>query len=113
MADRDEYLRRTYGITLAEYDVMWKAQGGMCAICLRKMDVFNVDHDHVSGELRMLLCPHCNRYRVGRWREKDAQLMARVAEYLRFAAQNTCNLLGREVIVQKRRKKRPKTKGTK
>ena len=60
MADRDEYLRRTYGITLAEYDVMWKAQGGMCAICLRKMDVFNVDHDHVSGELRMLLCPHCN-----------------------------------------------------
>lgn len=61
--NRDSFLRRTYGITLDEYDEMLESQGSVCAICGGTPDNgrrMNVDHDHDTGKIRGLLCNHCN-----------------------------------------------------
>lgn len=62
---RDLLLRSKYGITLAEYDWLVEQQEGRCAICLvdapgRGSDIWHVDHDHDTGEVRGLLCNRCN-----------------------------------------------------
>ena len=58
-------LKRLYGITLEEYDDMLERQGSKCACCgsedaRGKHNVFCVDHDHVTGKVRELLCKDCN-----------------------------------------------------
>lgn len=60
-SSRDAYLRRTYGISQAQYDGMLERQRGVCAIRSRLDDAFVVDHDHQSGAVRGLLCNDCNR----------------------------------------------------
>lgn len=41
---------------------MLKTQGGGCAICRKppKKLRLHIDHDHVSGKVRGLLCARCN-----------------------------------------------------
>lgn len=61
---RRNYFKRTYGITLEEYDEMVAAQGGVCAICgggPGRYPRLCVDHDHETGVIRGLLCNDCNR----------------------------------------------------
>lgn len=56
-------LKRKYGITTEQYEEMLIAQDGLCAIC-RRDDFGNklppVDHDHVTGKVRGILCQQCN-----------------------------------------------------
>lgn len=52
-------LRAEYGLTLEQHEAMIEAQGGRCAICLRKRKLC-VDHDHETGKVRALLCRPCN-----------------------------------------------------
>lgn len=58
------HLRRTYGITLDDYDAMLETQGGGCAICGKMPEEhgarLHVDHDHETDEVRGLLCRNCN-----------------------------------------------------
>lgn len=64
--NRRSLLKARYGITIEQYDAMLISQGGCCAICrtssvIRKNDKnFHVDHDHVTGKVRGLLCVRCN-----------------------------------------------------
>ena len=66
---RRHILKKTYGMTQAEYDLLLQAQGGVCAICSggevtkRQGSVMRltVDHDHQTGVVRGLLCNRCNR----------------------------------------------------
>jgi hypothetical protein len=60
---RNWYLRSAYGITLEEQHEMRARQGGMCLICAVSLTPENlaVDHDHLTGEVRGLLCRECNR----------------------------------------------------
>lgn len=59
----DQSLRRLYGITLEDYNLMHAAQEGRCGLCGEAPDTMrrmHVDHDHVTGKIRALLCHHCN-----------------------------------------------------
>jgi hypothetical protein len=53
-----------YGITTAEYDAMLAAHGGCCACCgvaaNRNGKRLFVDHDHVTGSVRGVICHQCN-----------------------------------------------------
>ena len=82
-------LKRNYGITLAEYDRMHTAQGGLCAVChqpetmLRRNGLpyrLSVDHNHRTGEVRALICRRCNQI-VWAFAE-HAGLFGDVARYL-------------------------------
>ena len=79
---RDSRLRKTYGITLADYDRMLKAQGGGCAICGRspKTRALDVDHSHRTGKVRGLLCHRDNRGLT--WFSDDPARLRAAARYL-------------------------------
>ncbi len=59
---------RQYGITIAQYEAMYEAQGGLCAICHRPETIENqwgvialaIDHNHITDKVRGLLCKECN-----------------------------------------------------
>ena len=57
---RDGERARRYGLTLAQYRALQARQGNACAICRKVMRVLCIDHCHVSGRVRGLLCPKCN-----------------------------------------------------
>ena len=65
---RHSHLKRTYGITIKEYDELYALQLGRCAICSKEETARNqhgilslsVDHNHVTGVVRGLLCRECN-----------------------------------------------------
>lgn len=77
-------LKKLYGITVKQYEMMMCLQGGVCAICGKppKKKRLSVDHDHVTEAVRGLLCFFCNRRILGRGREK-AEIHERAAAYLR------------------------------
>lgn len=56
---RHYHLKRRYGIGAADVDALIAEQGGVCAVCGRP-DPEHVDHDHVTGIVRGILCFNCN-----------------------------------------------------
>lgn len=84
---RDAQLRHKYQLTVGGYEAMKKAQGDVCAICgeasswnRREGNVLVVDHDHLTGRVRGLLCHPCNQA-LGLFRDRP-DLMLRAAEYV-------------------------------
>jgi hypothetical protein len=77
VADRKSHLKRKYGLTLEAFDALLASQGGGCAIC-GKADVDNVDHDHVTGRVRGILCFNCN-VAIGHVAEDEDRLGAAMA----------------------------------
>src|SRR5262249_46947964 len=58
---RDNYIKRLYGISRADYDALIARQGGLCAICRKPSKLrLCVDHCHLTGMIRGLLCRKCN-----------------------------------------------------
>ena len=57
-----------YGITERQYRLMLRRQKGRCSICgtLPKKRRLAVDHCHLTGRVRGLLCYHCNRFWVAK-----------------------------------------------
>jgi hypothetical protein len=58
---RKYFLKRRYDITLENYSQMVEEQEGKCAICNKPFDSLCVDHNHLTGEVRGLLCSKCNQ----------------------------------------------------
>ena len=60
---REQRYRRVYGISVEELNTMIEQQGNRCAICDNEMipGKRHLDHDHVSGKVRAVLCMKCNR----------------------------------------------------
>lgn len=87
----DAHLQRFYGMTEAEFWERSEAQGHLCEICGKpevridnrsgKVNRLSVDHCHVTGKVRGLLCNRCNHL-LGRV-EDDIALLDAMAEYLR------------------------------
>jgi hypothetical protein len=73
--------RREYGLTEEEYNNMVLSQNNMCAICNKPSDrTLHIDHDHVTGKVRGLLCFNCN-LGIGLLQE-DLVVLNRAIEYL-------------------------------
>jgi recombination endonuclease VII len=78
-----DHLRRTFGLTVDQYDTMLITQNGACAICrgqnkdLRRL---SVDHNHATGKIRGLLCYTCNAA-LGYFYDQPSRLR-RGADYL-------------------------------
>ena len=55
-------LKKKYGITVEQYDAMFEQQKGVCKVCEKehKRRPLNVDHNHITGAVRGLLCDKCN-----------------------------------------------------
>jgi hypothetical protein len=103
-------LKFEYGLTAGKYDMMVMLQAGRCAICAgppvnHKRLV--VDHCHVSGTVRGLLCHNCN-VALGLFKD-NAVIVERALKYLqrpRHADQSIERL--RKADSQSRRDRRVK-----
>lgn len=56
---------RLYGLTQAGWDELVAQQGNRCAVCRTdkpggRGERWHIDHDHVTGNVRGLLCHRCN-----------------------------------------------------
>lgn len=80
---------KKYGLSWTQYEDILEAQGGCCAICDKRLSLFldnselpvaNVDHDHVTGAVRGLVCLQCNAA-IGYFRD-DEKLLLRALKYL-------------------------------
>ena len=82
---KDRKLKYMYGMSYTEYSAMLKAQNNVCAICKGKETVTNnksgklqklcVDHDHITGKVRALLCTSCNKG-LGLFDDKPDKVLA-------------------------------------
>jgi hypothetical protein len=82
---KSQHLKYLYGITLEEYNEKLERQGNGCAICGIKIPGgngkhFYVDHNHITGQVRDLLCHNCN-YVIG-YAKEDVEILREVARYL-------------------------------
>lgn len=62
---KDAQLRNKFGFGLTEYNELLERQNGVCALCggppkFGMGKKLAVDHDHVTGQVRGLLCGPCN-----------------------------------------------------
>jgi hypothetical protein len=88
---RNSRLHSVYGITVAEYQKMHIEQQGLCDICRQpESRMFNghprklvVDHCHLTGEVRKLLCRSCNSA-LGFFKD-NIETMKRAIEYVENA----------------------------
>lgn len=77
-----EHVKKRYGLTREQYDALLHLQNGLCAICRRGPEGsgkqrLTVDHDHRTGEVRGLLCNHCNAA-LGNFRDDPLVLRAAI-----------------------------------
>ena len=96
ISDRKSHLKRTYGLTIEQYDAMLEAQAGVCAICgkpPRNGYVLHVDHDHETGAIRGLLHFTCNNLLGDA--EDDARVLRAAAEYVEAADPRVREEVGR------------------
>lgn len=86
--DRLRSYPRRYGISKEEYLQLKKEQYSKCAICGKHEDenisrwgVLCLDHNHVTGQIRKLLCASCNKG-LGCFKDNYI-LLIKASEYLR------------------------------
>lgn len=84
---RRDHLLRKFGISPDDYDRMLAEQGGGCALCGKRAEdqtrystYLHIDHDHVTGRIRGLLCDQHNLL-LGRFND-DPQILRKAAAYL-------------------------------
>ncbi len=87
--NKRNYDIRSYGISLEEFQLLRAAQLDKCAICKQpetakanngEVRALSIDHDHVTGKVRGLLCHKCNMA-IGHF-EDDVQRLQNTIQYL-------------------------------
>ena len=80
------FMRLKYGVTKEKYQEMLDSQNGVCAVCKTKPDFktwkkrLSIDHCHVTGRVRGLLCDPCNRG-IGMLKD-DPSILENAIKYL-------------------------------
>lgn len=82
---RENRYGRGYSMRKEEYNSRLAEQNDACKICRsldpgRKLRRFCIDHDHVTGVIRGLLCHYCN-IALGAFKD-NPEIMNRAIEYL-------------------------------
>jgi hypothetical protein len=83
--NRKNRLKHYYGLSVEEYQQMVEKQNRKCYICGNEADYngkpLYVDHCHASGQVRKLLCQHCNSG-LGMFRD-NPELLIKAADYVK------------------------------
>lgn len=84
MNDRENQTRRhrmwRYKLTQKEMIQLELNANGRCSICKRKSDNMHVDHNHLTGKVRELICKKCN-IAIG-YVEEDLGRLRAISDYL-------------------------------
>jgi hypothetical protein len=75
-----KYHLAKYDLTVEQYEAMFAAQGGVCAICGEECKTryrLAVDHNHETGENRGLLCQGCN-FGIGHFSESVDRMQSAI-----------------------------------
>jgi hypothetical protein len=104
---RNKNLQREYGITAAQWDEIFEAQGRCCAICKGQTPRdklgrgWHVDHDHATGRVRGILCLLCN-WALGYFKD-DPTILGSAIDYLEKnnGRQTTCGNLPQNLIAER------------
>jgi hypothetical protein len=75
--------RQRRGFTQVQADSLLAVQGGICPICATKdpgKNGWHMDHNHVTGVVRGMLCSNCNRG-IGHLKD-SAVFLRKAAEYI-------------------------------
>jgi Recombination endonuclease VII len=83
---RRHHLLIHFGMTLEEYEAILQSQNNLCAICMGSLKdprgfAPHIDHDHLTGKIRGILCQGCNNG-LGNFKDNIKSLLSAVA-YLR------------------------------
>lgn len=114
LTPREQRLKRQYGLEPGEYEQIFEHQGRVCAICQQSPKEgknLHVDHNHLTGLTRGLLCWQDNAA-LGKFRDSRERL--RLA-YQYINSPPATAALGREVFgrtgrITNKRKRRKKKK---
>ncbi len=87
--NKEMHYKHLYGLTQEQVLAGLRAHGGRCCVCLSensgdKRGRWHVDHDHVTGKPRGVLCHHCNLM-MGHARD-NPDTLRRAIRYLEEAA---------------------------
>lgn len=88
--NKNNSLKKQFGINLTDYENMWRKQDGKCLICAEQSKEIDkkygkirdlvVDHCHKTNKIRGLLCGPCNRA-LGGFRD-DVTILKNAIKYL-------------------------------
>jgi hypothetical protein len=77
-SQRAAHLKKKFGISTEEYEALLVTQNGVCAVCRNSCPSgrrLAIDHCHVTGKIRGLLCTPCNTA-IGLAKEDTLRLRA-------------------------------------
>lgn len=78
---RNSKIRTLYGLEKEDFEKMVLLQDNKCAICSLSVEVnLCIDHCHVTGKVRGLLCKNCN-LAIGNFKD-DVELLQKAIKYL-------------------------------
>lgn len=88
---RNQNFKKKYNLTINKVNALLIKQNGKCRICQTLIkDCSNtkihVDHDHITGHVRGILCRFCNTG-LGNFRDK-AEILRAAAEYLEYSTKD-------------------------
>lgn len=79
---RSKYNRKyKYGLNPEDFDRLLDSQRGLCGICQTPISKPCIDHCHITGKVRGLLCYCCNTA-LGKFRESP-ELLQKALNYLK------------------------------
>lgn len=104
-------IRKKYGLTVEEWERLLSSQGGICPICSKILsrDNAHVDHDHVTDQIRGILCFECNTG-IGKFHD-SIEWLQKAIDYLKRSYPSV-NLRSRELTGEELRQIRSQSAKT-